>query len=321
MAAPANSTEKNVGLGRSGSLSVGAIPIDVDRNDALARARLRAALIPDLLVEAQRISNTVVGGWHGRKRRGIGDTFWQFRPYNVSESLSRIDWRRSARDDSITVRDKEWEAAHTVWVWADNSASMLYQSRLADVSKQSRALVLALALAEVLSRSGERVGWPGTTRALSSRHAAERIASELMFASGSNEASFPPDEWINKRSELVMMSDFLDPVETLMERMSALAQRGVRGTMIQIIDPAEEHFPYSGRTEFLDPESGRKLVSGRAETLSEDYAGLFDARRTMIGDHCRRIGWHHLIHHTDQLASTVLVAVHMRLTGQTGATP
>ena len=141
---------------------------------------MRASLVPDLLVEARRIVNTVIGGWHGRRKRGIGENFWQFRPYVEGEAMARIDWRRSARDDHTYVRDREWEAAHTVWLWADPSPSMLYKSAGATVSKESRALVLILALAELLSRSGERIAWPGLTDPFTARNGAERLASHLV---------------------------------------------------------------------------------------------------------------------------------------------
>ena len=282
----------------------------------LARARARAALVPDLLVEAQHIANTVTGGWHGRRKRGTGDTFWQFRPYDAGESMARIDWRRSARDESaIFVRDQEWEAAHTVWIWADNSPSMLYRSEATAISKQSRAMVLALALMEVLAKSGERVGWPGVTNALANRNAAERIATELMVSDG-NALPFPPIEQMRSRSELVVFSDFLEPLNETLARINTVAQRGIRGTMVQIVDPAEESFPFTGRTEFLDPETGEKLTYGRAETLCSDYQKLFAARQETLKFHCSRLGWNHLVHRTDQLASTALVALHMRLSAE-----
>src|SRR5690606_11565060 len=153
--------------GESGRLMarVGEAAPPVAARDALARARLRASLVPDLLVEARRVVNTVIAGWHGRRKRGIGENFWQFRPYVEGESVSRIDWRRSARDDHTYIRDREWEAAHTVSLWSDPSPSMLYKSRAALISKESRALVLILALTELLSRSGERIAWPGLTDA------------------------------------------------------------------------------------------------------------------------------------------------------------
>ena len=107
--------------------------------ETLERARARAALIPDLLTESRHIANTAINGWHGRRKRGVGENFWQFRPYVNGESFAKIDWRRSARDDHIYIQDKEWEAAHTLWIWADNSPSMLFKSELANVSKIGRA--------------------------------------------------------------------------------------------------------------------------------------------------------------------------------------
>src|SRR5262245_1961798 len=117
---------------------IGEATVPVATREALARARMRAALVPDLLIEARRVVNTVIAGWHGRRKRGIGENFWQFRPYVEGEAISRIDWRRSARDDHTYVRDREWEAAHTVWLWADPSPSMLYKSRGAIDRKSTR---------------------------------------------------------------------------------------------------------------------------------------------------------------------------------------
>lgn len=298
------------------ALTIGSVAPHESGPSVLGRSRERAALIPDLLIEAQRIANTVTNGWHGRRRRGNGDTFWQFRPYDQGESLTRIDWRRSARDDSIYIRDQEWEAAHTVWVWADSSPSMLYKSETAQVSKQSRALVLALAMTEVLAKSGERVGWPGVTNALSSRDAAERIASYLMMAKTDLDASFPPVTQIRRRCELVVISDFLEPIDKTLERINHAADQGIHGSLVHVIDPAEENFPYSGRTEFIDPEGGNKLTFGRAETVATDYTTLFRARRDTLAEQCKRLGWNYIVHHTDKLASTALVDLHVRLSGE-----
>jgi len=280
----------------------------------LERARARAALIPDLLTESRHIANTAINGWHGRRKRGIGENFWQFRPYVEGETLARIDWRRSARDEHIYVQDKEWEAAHTLWIWADNSPSMLFKSELADVSKQSRAMVLALALCDILARSGERVGWPGVSKPSSHRNAAEKIAAELIHAGMDD--GFPPTEQVRKYSELILISDFLDPIDQVLEHIDAIARRGIRGHVVQIIDPAEESFPYLGRTEFRDPETGNKFVIGRAENLADDYTKLFASRKQTLAAHLGRLGWSHIVHHTDQPASAPLVALHLRLSNE-----
>jgi uncharacterized protein (DUF58 family) len=295
---------------------IGEASAPVEFRDALARGRLRAALVPDLLVEARRIVNTVIGGWHGRRKRGIGENFWQFRPYVEGDAVARIDWRRSARDDHTYVRDREWEAAHTVWLWADPSPSMLYKSAGAMVSKESRALVLALALAELLSRSGERIAWPGLTDPFAARNGAERLASHLAHAV--DLPARPDLSAIRRFSDIVIVSDFLDPPDELKAWLEVLARHGVRAHLVEVSDPAEEAFPYAGRTEFSDPETGQKLTAGRAETLRDDYRRVYAARRQQLMAWCKRQGWSYALNHTDRLASEALVRVHMAMTADAG---
>ena len=74
--------------------------------------------MPRLILEARRIAATVIHGLHGRRRAGPGENFWQYRRFLSGEPARRVDWRRSARDDHLYVREQEWEAAHTVWIWA-----------------------------------------------------------------------------------------------------------------------------------------------------------------------------------------------------------
>ncbi|MGH6805582.1 MAG: DUF58 domain-containing protein [Ensifer adhaerens] len=296
--------------------SIGHIVARTPAGEVLSRAQQRAMLVPDCLVEARRIANTVISGWHGRRKRGIGENFWQFRPYSDGESLARIDWRRSARDDHTYVRDREWEAAHTIWLWADLSPSMMYKSTLGSVSKESRALVLMLALAEILARSGERIGCPGVMEPVSARNAAERLATAIMLSPLAE--GLPETGMIRSASDLVLIGDFLDPTDRIMERLGPLARRGLRGHVVEIADPAEEVFPYAGRTEFSDPETGQKLTAGRAEILREDYQRAYLARRESLGVTLRHLGWTFTPHRTDRPASEALVAVHMYLSGMPG---
>jgi uncharacterized protein (DUF58 family) len=289
-------------------MAIGALAKAVPQSGALARARQRAALIPDLLIDAKKLAATTINGWHGRRRRGIGENFWQFRPYVEGEAVNRIDWRRSARDDHTYIRDREWEAAHTVWLWADPSASMLFKSKGASVSKESRATVLMLAMAELLSRSGERIAWPGVAAPFSARSGAETLSLRLATGQGSSEPDLSP---VKRFSEIIVASDFLDSVEETISRFQPLADRGIKGHFLEICDPAEETFPYAGRVEFIDPESGERLKLGRAETFAEDYRDLFQARRGELRSWAARFGWSHTLHHTDKPATEPLARLHL----------
>jgi uncharacterized protein (DUF58 family) len=283
---------------------------------ALGRARERARLLPDCLVEAKRIANTVISGWHGRKRQGVGENFWQFRPFVEGDSLSRVDWRRSARDDHTYIRDREWEAAHTIWLWASLSPSMMYKSNLGTVSKESRALVLMLATAEIMARSGERIGCPGVMEPVAARNAAERLAYALVHADPT--PTLPDTRMIRGQSDIVLFGDFLDPVPDVLASLQPLSRRGLRGHVIEVADPAEETFPYAGRIEFSDPATGAKFLSGRSETLQEEYRTVYFARRDALREGLRHMGWNFVAHNTGRLASEALVAVHMYLSGQPG---
>ena len=226
-----------------------------------AEAHGLAARIPALLIEAQRVAHTVAHGTHGRRRAGPGETFWQFRHYDQNDSLTGIDWRRSASSDHLFVREREWEAAHTAWLWADLSPSMRFRSNLSKISKESRAVVLALALTELLARGGERVGVFGGPP-YRGRNATRRVAEILMR--DTSDASLPPQAKLSRFSECLLFSDFLDPVEETAERLQAIAAQGVRGHLVQVLDPAEETLPYAGRTEFAASEGRDRIIAGRA---------------------------------------------------------
>ena len=135
-----------------------------------------AEVMPRLVLESRRVSGTLAHGLHGRRRAGPGESFWQFRPFVTGEAAARIDWRRSARDDRLYVREREWEAAHNIWIWIDRSASMGFASELAQTSKIERALVLGLALADTFVEGGERVGLLGLTHASATRGIVETLA-------------------------------------------------------------------------------------------------------------------------------------------------
>jgi uncharacterized protein (DUF58 family) len=279
-----------------------------------------ARRLPSLIVAAREIASSVMHGMHGRRRAGIGETFWQFRPFVTGEPAGNIDWRRSARDDRLYVREREWEAAHTVWVWIDRSASMGFTSKLALQPQIDRAVVIGLAVADLLIRGGERVGLLGLTRPLAARNIIDRFA-EAMIAE-ENGASFkahelPPSSELQARSQLVWISDFLSDPAEIDDRIQHLSVSGARGHLVMVADPIEETFPFSGHTEFVDVDSAARLRLGRAEVFRDDYMMRLAAHREAIRAAATKRGWTLLINRTDRPASEALLALRMRL--ETGA--
>jgi uncharacterized protein (DUF58 family) len=287
--------------------------------NTLTEAKGLASDLPDLLVEARRLAATVIAGWHGRRIAGPGETFWQFRPFLPGEPTTGIDWRRSARDDHFYVREKEWEAAHMVWLWADLSRSMELRSRLAPAAKRDRGLVLLLALAELLAVAGERIGLLGESDPILGRNAAERLA-EILARLDSREAE-PDARPLRRFSDLVLFGDFFDPIEDLDAHFTAIARSGTRAHLVQIVDPIEESFPHAGRVEFRDPETGARHVLGRAELYREEYLSMFARRREWLANLCRRLDWTFLVHRTDRPATEPLLALHARLADRHSRSP
>jgi uncharacterized protein (DUF58 family) len=276
--------------------------------------------LPEILINAQRIAQTVAHGLHGRRRAGPGETFWQFRQFQSSDTLRQIDWRRSASSDHLYVREREWEAAHTVWMWPDMSESMNFRSHLAPTTKRDRALLLALATAELLVRGGERVALLGLTVPTASRKATTRMAEAVLAHEGAPllKATQPPKVHLARFSGAILFSDFLDPIEKTREHVETLAADGAAGHLVEIVDPAEETLPYEGRTEFLSPDGGQRWVADRVQSLRTRYRARLEAHRAELVELTQRLGWSFLVHHTDRSPAEPLLALTMRMRGGVG---
>ncbi len=278
------------------------------------RAAQQAAALPPLLVEAERIASTVILGEHGRKRAGPGESFWQYRPYSFGDSTQRIDWHKSARSDRIFIRENEWEAANTLWVWASPAVSMDFRSHLSGVTKRERAQLLVLAVASLALRAQERVGaLDSPQKPDHSRAQLVRIAQWFMKREGS---ALPGFTRMPRFSSAVMAGDFFEPLQEIAAAITPIAAAGVRGHLVQVVDPAEETLPYSGRVEFHEMAGPLKFLSAKAETLRGAYAEKLDAHRAGLRDLCSRIGWSFTIHRTDQSPAVPLLSLHALISGE-----
>ncbi len=289
---------------------------------ALRRAdgesRTLAASLPRLMLEARKISANVIHGMHGRRRAGPGESFWQYRRFVSGEPSQNVDWRRSARDDHLYVREREWEAAHTVWLWPDRSASMAFASKSARDSKLERALIVTFALAELLIAGGERVGVPGLMNPTSNSNVIDKMA-QAMLHDAAPRASLPPSFVPSSLAEIVVLSDFWSPIEDIRAMLGGLSASGAHGTLVQVVDPAEESFPYSGRVEFVEPESGGVVTAGRAETWARDYVARLAAHRGRIRDETDKLDWLFSTHTTSRSAAELLLFLHAGMMVNKGA--
>ncbi|MBI2240593.1 MAG: DUF58 domain-containing protein [Magnetospirillum gryphiswaldense] len=277
----------------------------------LAQAQDLAARLPPLLVAAERVAASLAGGTHGRRRAGPGETFWQYRRAQPGDSAAAIDWRRSARGNGLYLRETEWSATQGFWLWCDASASMDWRSTPDLPEKRNRALLLNLALAALLLRLGERVAILGPGDAPSSGpgslpRLAEQMASP--WGDGVPHPLRPP-----RHGEVVLVSDFLMPPERIAQDVATLAAQGNGGHLIQVLDPAEETLPYSGRVRFVDTEDETELLARRAEDWRADYARRLAEHRDALTAIATAHGWSFATHRTDHPPQLALLALQARL--------
>ncbi|WP_319825570.1 DUF58 domain-containing protein [Thalassovita sp.] len=272
-----------------------------------ARSEDEAALLPPLLARAEYLAGTVLLGEHGRRRAGLGDDFWQYRPVQAGDSRRLIDWRRSARGDAQYVREREWQIAQSVMLWVDQAASMRFSSDRNLPQKADRARLLALAVAILLVRGGERVGLSGTN--LPPRRGNNQILrlAEFFSVDAPEDYAEPEARVMIPHARGVFVSDFLGDVAAVKSALAKAADRGVRGVLLQVLDPSEEAFPFVGRTVF--ESMGGTLVHEtlKAGDLRDRYLQRLAERKDELDGLCRATGWQFHVHHTADSAQAALL--------------
>lgn len=283
-----------------------------------AGAEAEAARLPALLARAEQLAGAVLPGAHGRRRAGTGDDFWQYRPAQIGDSRRAIDHRRSARGDQEFVREREWQIAQSVMFWVDQGASMRFASQKTLPEKADRARLLGLALAILLLRGGERVGLTGT--ALPPRRGRPQITrlAELLSAPDVRDYAPPEHRGMLPHARAVFISDFLGDIAPVQEALTKAADRGVRGVLYHVLDPAEEAFPFAGRTIFESVGGTLRHETLKANELRERYLARLAERKDALTQLCARTGWRYGQHHTDATAQAALLWLYGALDAREG---
>lgn len=277
------------------------------RQSLRPRAEAAAAHFPPLLARAEQLAGAVLLGEHGRRRAGLGDDFWQYRPMRPGDSRRMIDWRRSARSDAQYVREKEWQIAQSVQLWVDPAASLRFSSNSDLPEKADRARLIALALSILLIRAGERVGLTGA--ALPPRRGDVQILrlAETLSQDAPADYAIPEARGLLPHARALFVSDFLGDMAGVTAALTKAADRGVRGALLQVLDPSEEAFPFQGRTTFRSIGGTITHETLKAGDLRTRYLERLSARKDELAQLCSATGWHFHCHHTDESAQSALL--------------
>jgi uncharacterized protein (DUF58 family) len=264
-----------------------------------------AALAGDLgtLSTQARAASAAHLGSAGRRRSGSGENFWQYRRATQEDGADRVDWRRSAREEHLFVRETELETARTFLFWADPSAGFNWSSAESLPHKADRALLLCMALSGALSRSGERCGALGGGRGpVSGARAPSRVGEDIRNIRADTPFPKPPRD----TAAVVVCSDFYSPLADWRAGLTPVAAKCRDGVLLQVCDPIEENYPFSGRVRFFRPGQERERLIGRAESIREGYLDKFTQRRKDMTDLAAELGWRFVSHVTNEPARTPL---------------
>jgi uncharacterized protein (DUF58 family) len=285
--------------------------------DLRARAEALGQTLPPLLAAAEHLAASVTLGEHGRRRPGMGDDFWQYRPARAGDALRLIDWRRSARSDQAFVQEREWQAAQSVVLWVDPAQSMDFAGS-SRPPKSDHARLLAMALAVLLLRAGEQVGLAGhpqPPRAGKGQilRLVEALAADLSAPAQDYAAALPLD--FVRQGRAVFISDFLGDLSGLERSLSQAAASGVKGLLLQVLDPDEEAFPYDGRTVFVSMGGSLAHETKSAGDLRGRYLARLAERKARLAELAQAAGWVYASHHTGQSATPALLWAYRALQG------
>ena len=278
---------------------------------SIVKAQDLSASFERLLARHQTVSSLSAYGLHNRKRSGLGERFWQYRAYETGEDASKIDWRRSARGDQLYVKEKELESLRDYNIWIDCASSMKFLSTLGQEDKLTRAIIIGLAIADLILRSGDRVGLLGSSAPSSSHVALKQIAHQLEEHIVSNfNSSIPLLARPSKRSKIIIISDFLNNSANLKDTLNYYSNFEISGLIIMINDPCEVAFPFSGETQFFNTENNQHYYAGEAQHIAKQYHRVFEKHKL----HTQKIAienrfqyYHHITNQSVDEASSDIV--------------
>ena len=228
--------------------------------------------------------------------QGKAKHFGNFDPFERKTHSRLLIGRRSARSDTLFVKENELQTARQFLFWLDSSQGFHWRSTDSVPTKAAAAATLFLAAAKVLTKAGETCGIAGQSKNLNTSHGLERLANDLWSS---------PDRTVlsslrPNRATVLIASDFYSNPKDWEQLLKRLAAQRHQGVLLFVADPAETGFPFEGRVRFNIPGRQKTRLFGRAETVSEAYLERFEAHRAFLSNLAASVGWACLTHSTDQ---------------------
>lgn len=272
------------------------------------RAAEIAALLPDLVAQAEAAAQVVLAGRHPRQKAGRSDTFWQFRDYAHGDPVSSIDWRQSARlDRRLLVRQTEWEQPQTFCLWCGGDEDFDFAGDVQD-PKRFIGQVLALAMGMIALRAGERVAIWGSDEPARAGHQLSPLLAETLLQTETGLEKLAP----RAGAMHLLVSDFHTDPKLLQDLFARI--RDVRGHVVAVVveDPSEEQFSFEGSRRFEGPRGETRRFFGDAAAIRAEYLEARSEHHRALSASVRGPNEDVLFHRTDRPLPPILRQVSQR---------
>ena len=271
----------------------------------IEKAQLLANQFSSFQFRVFKTSPSVKKGYNQKKTSGNGEVFWQYREYTSDDTIQEIDWKRSGRGDRLIVREREKEGTQDIWLWRSTSPSMKFYSGITSARKEELTELIILALGIIFINSGGSISFLGSSRLpKKGKNGLNNLTESLGTQNPHSE--IPYEAGISQHCELIILSDFLASPEQYEVTVKKIAQNGCRGVFVQILDPAEETFPFNGKITFKDMEGFQSRSVHRAEEIREGYLAQLAIHRRNLIKTLDSIGWRFLNFTTETGAEEIL---------------
>ncbi len=259
-----------------------------------------------------RAKVVVEGFWNGLHRspyHGFSVEFTEYRQYTPGDDPRYLDWKLYARSDRYYIKKFEDETNLRCFLLMDRSKSMEFGSK--GVSKQDYANTLAATLGYFLSRQGDAVGLMSFDQVIQEYMPARNrpghlrqlmLALEKPCQGDSTDLKKPIKrimDLMNKRGLIVLISDFLAPLEELEDNLATLAAYGHEVQVFHVLDPAERHFQFEEAIQFEDQETGQLMYVDPA-SARKDYMERLESHLDHLKNACDKSGIDYTLLTTDQ---------------------
>jgi uncharacterized protein (DUF58 family) len=258
-----------------------------------------------------------MAGEHKSPYRGFAIEFSQHREYAQGDDVRHLDHKVLARTERHYIKQYEQETNFVANILVDSSESMSYKS--GEVSKLDYAKQIAACFAYLIIQQRDAVAL-GVFDQEISEYIPRSDNRRTLFAIMDKLASIEPKRETNtaavlhtmanqlrRKGIVIVISDFFDDEDKVLESIQHLRYGGHEVIVIQVLDPFEKEFPFSGLVEFQGMENLPRIKT-RPSEIRKTYLREFEAFQTRLRKGCEKNQCHFQSFDTSQPLHEALTA-------------